>query len=93
VSDVCNYGSETAASVKNGNVGLPGYVSIGFSKRSRFRVKLFQNSLDIWDEVFLVFCVVRTVYFGMKSYNDQRNAKVFNLFMYLLLPYIFRAFF
>jgi hypothetical protein len=25
-------------------------------------------------------------------YNDQRNAQVFNLFIYLLLPYMFRAF-
>jgi hypothetical protein len=29
----------------------------------------------------------------MKLYNDQRNAQVLNLFIYLLLPYIFRAFF
>jgi hypothetical protein len=26
-------------------------------------------------------------------YNDQPNAQVFNLFIYLLLPYMFRAFF
>jgi hypothetical protein len=25
--------------------------------------------------------------------NDQRNAQVYNLFIYLLLPYMFRAFF
>jgi hypothetical protein len=30
---------------------------------------------------------------ALKLYNDQRNAQVFNLFMYLLLPYMFRAFF
>jgi hypothetical protein len=29
----------------------------------------------------------------MKLYNDQRNAHVFNLFIYLLLPYMFRALF
>jgi hypothetical protein len=29
----------------------------------------------------------------MKLYNEQRNAQVFNLFIYLLLPYMFRAFF
>jgi hypothetical protein len=29
----------------------------------------------------------------MKLYNDQRNAQDFNLFIYLLLPYMFRAFF
>jgi hypothetical protein len=29
----------------------------------------------------------------MKLYNDQRKAQVFNLFIYLLLPYMFRAFF
>jgi hypothetical protein len=39
------------------------------------------------------FYVVRTVHFGMKLYNDQRNAQVFNLFINLLLPYMFRAFF
>jgi hypothetical protein len=32
------------------------------------------------------FYAVRTVYFGTKLYNDQRNAQVFNLFIYLLLP-------
>jgi hypothetical protein len=26
-------------------------------------------------------------------HNDQRNAQVFNLFMYLLLPNMFQAFF
>jgi hypothetical protein len=29
----------------------------------------------------------------LKLYNEQRNAQVFNLFMYLLLFYMFRAFF
>jgi hypothetical protein len=30
----------------------------------------------------------------MKLYNNQRNAQVFlNLFLYLLLPYMFRAVF
>jgi hypothetical protein len=29
----------------------------------------------------------------MKLYNDQRNVQVFNLFTYLFLPYMFRAFF
>jgi hypothetical protein len=28
-----------------------------------------------------------------KLYNDERNAQVFNFFIYLLLPYMFRAFF
>jgi hypothetical protein len=37
------------------------------------------------------FYVVRTVHFGMKLYNDQHNAQAFNLFIYLLLPYMFRA--
>jgi hypothetical protein len=26
---------------------------------------------------------------GMKLYNDQRNAQVLNLFIYLILPYMF----
>jgi hypothetical protein len=29
----------------------------------------------------------------IKLYNDQRNVQVCNLFIYLLLPYMFRAFF
>jgi hypothetical protein len=29
----------------------------------------------------------------MKLYNNQRNAQVFDLFVYLPLPYMFRAFF
>jgi hypothetical protein len=45
------------------------------------------------DEASEIFHVVRTLYFGMKLYNDQCNAQVFNLFIYLLLPYMFRAFF
>jgi hypothetical protein len=40
-----------------------------------------------------LFYVVRTMHFGMKLYNDQRNAQLFNLFIYLLLPYMFRAYF
>jgi hypothetical protein len=37
------------------------------------------------------FYVARTVlHFGMKLYNDQRNAQVLNLFIYLLPPYMFR---
>jgi hypothetical protein len=40
-----------------------------------------------------IFYVVRTVHFGMKLYNDQRNAQVFNLSVYSLLPYMFRSFF
>jgi hypothetical protein len=41
---------------------------------------------------FFKFYVVRAVHFEMKLYNDQRNAPVFNLFIYSLLPYMFRAF-
>jgi hypothetical protein len=37
--------------------------------------------------------VVRTVHFGMEFYSAQSYAQVFNLFIYLLLPYMFRAFF
>jgi hypothetical protein len=42
---------------------------------------------------YSLFYVVRTVHFGMKLYNDQRNAQVFNLLIYLLLPYMFRGFY
>jgi uncharacterized membrane protein len=44
----------------------------------------------IYLEIYLTFYVVRAVYLGMKFYNDQRNGHVFNLFIYLLLPYMFR---
>jgi hypothetical protein len=40
-----------------------------------------------------IFYVAWSVDFVMKLYNDQRNSQVFNLFIYLLLPYVFRAFF
>jgi hypothetical protein len=33
-----------------------------------------------------------TIRLKLKLYNDQPNAQVFNLFIYLLLPYMFRAF-
>jgi hypothetical protein len=39
-----------------------------------------------------IFYVVRTLHFEIKLCNDQRNVQVFNLFIYLLLPYMFRAF-
>jgi hypothetical protein len=39
------------------------------------------------------FYVVRTLHFGMKLYYYQRNAQVVNLFINLLLSYMFRAFF
>jgi hypothetical protein len=42
---------------------------------------------------FLKFYVVKDRAFGMKLYNDQRNAHVFNLFIYLLLPFLFRDLF
>jgi hypothetical protein len=43
-----------------------------------------RNILD--RHVYIKIYVVRTVHFGMKMYNNQRNAQVFNLFIYLLLP-------
>jgi hypothetical protein len=48
------------------------------------------NSVNI---NFNFYSVVRTVPFGMKLYNDERNVQVFNLFNYLLLSYMIRAFF
>jgi hypothetical protein len=41
--------------------------------------------------IYIYFYVERTVHFGMKLYNDERNAQVFNLFICLLLPYTFRG--
>jgi hypothetical protein len=40
-----------------------------------------------------LFYVVRNVHIGMKLYNDQLNAQGFDLFIYLLLRYMFRALF
>jgi hypothetical protein len=37
--------------------------------------------------------VANKVNTGIKLYNDQRKAQVFNLSIYLLVPYMFRAFF
>jgi hypothetical protein len=34
-----------------------------------------------------------SIYRTLQLYNDQHNAQVFNLFIYLLLPYMFQAFF
>jgi hypothetical protein len=45
------------------------------------------------NEGFFKFYFVRTVHFGMKLYNDQRNTQVYNLFICLLLSYMFWAFF
>jgi hypothetical protein len=57
---------------------------------ARLEYKVRTNCLksSLWS-----FHVVRTVHFGMKLYNYQHNAQVFNLFVYLLLSYMFRAFF
>jgi hypothetical protein len=51
------------------------------------------HSLERTNENQDLFCVVRIVHFGMKLYNDQYNACIFNLFISLLLPYMFQAFF
>jgi len=47
MSGFCKYGIETAASVKNGNVGLPGYIVSAFQNDHESWIKLLQNSLDI----------------------------------------------
>jgi hypothetical protein len=46
-----------------------------------------------WKGLILGSYVVQAVRLGMKLYNDQCNAQVFKLFLYLLLPYMFQAFF
>jgi hypothetical protein len=56
-----------------------------------FHLKNKHRNVNIYQ--YFIFYFVRTVHFGMKLYNDQRNAKVFSLLIYLLLPYMFRAFF
>jgi hypothetical protein len=38
------------------------------------------------------YYVVSTVHCKMRTYNDQRNEQLLNVFIYLLLPYMFRAF-
>jgi hypothetical protein len=53
---------------------------------------LFIMILLILFHYIYLFYVVRTLHFEMKMYNNQRNAQVF-LSPYLLLPYMFQAFF
>jgi hypothetical protein len=50
------------------------------------------SSAGSYYSCIIMFYVVRTVHFGMKLYNHQRNAQGFNLFIYLLLPYMFRSY-
>jgi hypothetical protein len=51
---------------------------------------VFSWKLPHWSQTALtlsrIFYVERSVHLGMKLYNDQRNAQVSNLFIYLLLP-------
>jgi hypothetical protein len=56
-------------------------------------ISFFEHFPEHRDFTVFKFNVVRTLNFGIKLYNDQRNAQVFNLFINLLLPYMFRAFF
>jgi hypothetical protein len=49
----------------------------------------YQGTQEEQSSYFFKFHVVRTVHFGIKCYNDQRNAQVFNLFINLLLPDMF----
>jgi hypothetical protein len=51
-----------------------------------------QSILDLESRRRLKLYIVRTVHFGMKLYNNQRNPQFLNLFFYLLLTYMFRAF-
>jgi hypothetical protein len=51
------------------------------------------HSLSRRSAGYRLFYVARAVNFGIKLYNDQHNAQVSNVFIYLLLPYMFRAFF
>jgi hypothetical protein len=41
----------------------------------------------------MLYWCTRQMNVSIKLYNDQRNAQVFNLFIYLILPYMIRAFF
>jgi hypothetical protein len=67
---------------------------------NRCNVDYYYPSAKIFRSIqtvsYAYFCLkiyfVRTVHFGMKLYNE-RNAQVFYLFIYLLLPYMFQAFF
>jgi hypothetical protein len=72
------------------------YVFIFFKNGTIFGKKKLLNATCVFRFSLQCACklyVVRTVHFGMKLYNDQRNAQAFNLFIYLLLPYMFQALF
>jgi hypothetical protein len=49
------------------------------------------SPFQVCNEIFQL-CEI-DIYVRLKLYNDQSNAQVFNLFIYLLLPYMFQAFF
>jgi hypothetical protein len=51
------------------------------------------GSHDVEKKVYYEYEAGLLITQSMRLYNDQRNAQVFNLFIYLLLPYMFRAFF
>jgi hypothetical protein len=53
----------------------------------------YQQRFTVLNNIFKIFYIVKTVHFGMKLYNDLRNAQIYNLFINLLLPYMFLAFF
>jgi hypothetical protein len=54
----------------------------------------FQHLATLFVPVFTLCYGPGLLFRGLLcTYNDQRNAQVFNLFIYLLLPYMFRAFF
>jgi hypothetical protein len=67
------------------------------SSKNNFRIiSLLSLTLPARSTVqssFFKFYVVGILHFGMKFCNEQRNAQVFSLFIYLLLSYMFRAFF
>jgi hypothetical protein len=59
-----------------------------FEKKHQIMKNIQSNSNVYWSTVWGFRREI-----SLNLYDDQRNAQVFNLFIYLLLPYMFRAFY
>jgi hypothetical protein len=56
--------------------------------RSENNAEAIKHTSFTFQRIFnFKFYVVRTVHFGIKLYNDQLKAQVFNLFIYFFLTY------
>jgi hypothetical protein len=62
---------------------------VNMGHKHAFYIRVISDFRREVDDILAKFYV----HFGMKLCNDQRNAQVFNLFFFSLLPYMFRVLF